>query len=84
MISHRHRCVYVKVPKCASTSVLAWFTAHGGGRPSFRPAWHGGPVSWQLPAVAHAMNLYPDYLTFSWPGGAVSSPNEVWLTRQRS
>ena len=37
MISHRHRCIYVKVPKCAGTSVLDWFVTHGGGRHSFRP-----------------------------------------------
>ena len=28
MISHRHRRIYGNVPTCASTSVLAWFTAH--------------------------------------------------------
>ena len=36
VISHRHRCIYVKFPKCASTSVPEWFAAHGGGGPSFR------------------------------------------------
>lgn len=65
MISHRHRCIYVKIPKCASSAVLEWFTAHGGGRHSFRPYWYGGLLSARIQGVAHAMNLYPDYRTFS-------------------
>ena len=37
MISHRYRCIYVKQPKCAGTSVRDWFIAHGGGRHSSAP-----------------------------------------------
>ena len=69
MISHRHRCIYVKVPKCASTSVLEWFAAHGGGRPSFRPAWHGGPMSQRLPDTARA-GTGSGRLTLELDGGA--------------
>ena len=65
MISHRHRCIYVKVPKCASTSVLEWFLAHGGGGYSFRPYWYGGLLSERIEGVTRTLNLYPDYAAFS-------------------
>ena len=83
MISHRHRCLYVKVPKCASSSVLDWFAAHGGGRYSFRPAWHGGPMSKRLPAVAQAMNLYPDYFTFAFLRNPYERFVSLWLDLRR-
>ena len=83
MISHRHRCIYVKVPKCASTSVHDWFMAHGGGRHSYRPAWHGGPTSRRIPAVAHAMNLYPDYFTFAFLRNPYERFVSLWLHLQR-
>ena len=83
MISHRHRCIYVKVPKCASTSVLAWFAAHGAGRQSFRPAWHGGPMSKRLPGTAHAMNLYPDYFTFTFLRNPYERFVSLWLDLRR-
>ena len=65
MISHRHRCIYVKVPKCASTTVLNWFVAHGGGRHSFGPYWHGGMLSERIQTMPRVMNLFPDYATFT-------------------
>ena len=83
MISHRHRCLYVKVPKCASSSVLDWFAAHGAGRHSFRPAWHGGPMSKRLPAVAQAMNLYPDYFTFAFLRNPYERFVSLWLDLRR-
>ena len=83
MISHRHRCIYVKVPKCASTSVLDWFMTHGAGRPSFRPAWHGGPMSKRLPGTAQAMNLYPDYFTFTFVRNPYERFVSLWLHLRR-
>ncbi len=83
MISHRHRCIYVMVPKCASTSVHEWFMAHGGGRRSFRPAWHGGPTSLRIPAVARAMNLYPDYFTFTFLRNPYERFVSLWLHLRR-
>ena len=80
MISHRHRCIYVKVPKCASTTVLDWFAAHGGGRHSFRPYWYGGLLAQRVQAVARTINLYPDYRTFSF----VRNPYERFVSTWRS
>ena len=80
MISHRHRCIYVKVPKCASTTVLDWFAAHGGGRHSFKPYWYGGLLTERVPAVARAINLYPDYRTFSF----VRDPYERFVSTWQS
>ena len=65
MISHRHRCIYIKVPKCASTSVRDWFMAHAGARHSFPPYWYAGDLAERLQWVARAMELYPDYRTFT-------------------
>ena len=83
MISHRHRCIYVKVPKCASTSVLEWFAAHGAGRHSFRPAWHGGPMSLRIQGTAQAMNLYPDYFTFTFLRNPYERFVSLWLHLRR-
>ena len=65
MISHRHRCIYVKAPKCASTSVLEWFLLHGAGRHTDRPSWYPGPLEYRIVPTATAIALYPDYFTFT-------------------
>lgn len=65
MISHRYRCIYAKVPKCASTAVHEWFIAHAAGRHSFRPWWYSGILTERMQALARALELYPGYLAFS-------------------
>ena len=65
MISHRHRCIYVKIPKCASTSVRDWFVAHAGGLHSFYPSWYPGPLPYRIQPLARALELYPGYFTFT-------------------
>ena len=76
MISHRYKCLYIKVPKCASTTILDWFSAHGGGWHSFKPWWYGGLLSERIQGVAQAMNLYPDYATFTF----VRNPYERFVS----
>ena len=83
MISHRHRCIYVKIPKCAGTSVLDWFVAHGRGRHSFRPYWYGGLLSERIQGVTEAMNLYPDYVTFSFVRDPYERFVSTWLYLRR-
>ena len=63
--------------------MLAWFVAHGGGRPSFRPAWHGGPMSRRIPGTARAMNLYPDYLAFTFLRNPYERFVSLWLDCRR-
>ena len=63
-ISHRYRCIYVKQPKCAGTSVLDWFITHDGGRHSFRPYWYRGTLPERIQQVARMIDLYPGYCTF--------------------
>lgn len=65
MISHRYRCIYVKVPKCAGTALAGWFFEHGRGRHSFKPWWYGGLLPDRMQSVTRLMNLYPDYATFA-------------------
>ena len=65
MISHRHRCIYLKVPKCASSSLLQWFLANAGGYPSHPQYWHRGPLPLRIQWTARAIELYPDYFTFT-------------------
>ena len=65
MISHRHRCLFLGVPKCASTSVREWLSTQGEGRPVVKPWWYGGVLQRRAQAEARVLNLYPDYFTFS-------------------
>ena len=65
VISHRHRCIYVTVPKCASTSLGEWLLAHAGARHAFPPHWYPGTLPHRLQWAARALNLYPDYFTFT-------------------
>ena len=65
MISHRHRCIYVKVPKCASDSLRDWLLAHARGRPSHHHAGYRGTLQERLPSVARALQLWPQYRSFT-------------------
>ena len=79
VISHRYRCIYVHQPKCAGTSVLDWFLAHGVGRHSYRPWWYRGTLPERIQRVARAMDLYPGYFTFSF----VRNPYRRFLSLYR-
>ena len=65
MISHRYRCIYVKVPKCASTTLRDYLGAHCRARDTVRPFWWGGLLARRMADTARAIDLYPDYFTFS-------------------
>ncbi len=65
MISHRYRCVYFKVPKCASTALREWMFSHAGARDTIRPYWSGGLLSARMGAAARIPELYPEYFAFS-------------------
>ena len=65
MISYRHKCIFIAVPKCASTSINEWFLLNGDYH-SFNPFWYGGGLrAWRATRTANLVNLYPGYFTFS-------------------
>ena len=65
MISHRYRCIYVKVPKCASDSLRDWLLAHGRGRPTHHHGGYRGTLPERIPDVARAIELWPGYRSFT-------------------
>ena len=65
MISHRYRCIYVKVPKCASDSLRDWLLAHGRGRPTHHHGGWRGTLPERMPGVARALELWPGYRSFT-------------------
>ena len=65
LISHRHRCLYVKVPKCASNSLRDWFFDHARGRPTHHHARYRGTLPERIPGVARALELWPGYRSFT-------------------
>ena len=80
MISHRYKCLYIKVPKCASTTLREWFVRHGrGGRSKRMPWWYNGFPLGRIHGVAQAMNLYPDYATFSFVRNPYDRFVSTWL-----
>lgn len=82
MISHRHRCIYVKVPKCASTSILDWFTDRGGWH-SYRPYWYGGLLAERARDLGRLINLYPDYFTFAFVRNPYARFVSLWRHARR-
>lgn len=65
MISHRYRCIYVKVPKCASDSLAEWLLVHARGRPTHHHAGYCGTLQERIPSVARALELWPGYPSFA-------------------
>ena len=80
MISHRYRCIYVRVPKCASTTLLHWFLEHCRAERSMRPWWYGSLETDRFEAVVQVMNLYPDYFTFSFVRNPYRRFVSLWLS----
>ncbi len=86
MISHRYRCIYVIMPKCASTAVHEWFLAHGAGRYTHRPYWsywYPGPLEHRIVPTATAIALYPDYFTFTFLRDPWRRFESTWLHANR-
>ena len=63
MISHKHRCIYIPIPKAGSTTLRIWLRERANGmnidlKPSV-------PVWLDKSGVVSLISLYPDYLVFS-------------------
>ena len=65
MISHRARCIFVPIPKCASTSVRTWLRSRARARTTIAPWWWGGELAERAAALAEALETFPDYFTFA-------------------
>ncbi len=65
MISHKYRCIYVKVPKCGSSTVRDYFAAYHGAADIINPHWCGGLLSKRMSRATRILNLYPEYFTFT-------------------
>ena len=76
MISHRHKCMFFQVPKCATTTIINWFLRHGKGRLILTPWWYGSILTDRVKVVTRVMNLYPDYFTFTF----VRNPYERFVS----
>ena len=83
MISHRYKCIYVKVPKCASTTVLDYLSMHCHALHSMKPYWYRTLVSNRIQSVAKTVNLYPDYFTFSFVRDPFERFVSIWLDARR-
>ena len=83
MISHRYTCIYIQVPKCASTTVLNWFLTHGAGRHAFPPFWYPGPLADRIQSLARALELWPDYFTFTFVRNPYRRFVSMWLHANR-
>ena len=65
MISYKHRFIYLRIPKCASTTLRECFSRGAAGfdiglREHFVPRWL--EKDGQVPLIS----LHPDYFVFSW------------------
>ena len=76
MISHRYKCMFFQVPKCASTTICDWLSMHGKAHRIVKPWWYGGLLCERGQAVTQVMNLYPDYFTFTF----VRNPYERFVS----
>lgn len=66
MISHRYRCIYTQVPKCASTSIKHYLSKYCRASHTVNPYWYGKELlSKRAERLTQVINLYPDYFTFS-------------------
>lgn len=83
MISHRHRCIYVKVPKCASSSVRRWLLAHAGACHAYPRSWYPGSLSERIPPLARALDLWPDYFAFTFMRNPYRRFVSVYLHAER-
>ncbi|WP_419164830.1 hypothetical protein [Candidatus Palauibacter sp.] len=78
MISHRYRCIYIKVPRCGSTTLRDWFLDHGSGRHSFKPGWYGGILPDRMQSVTRVMFTHENW--FRRQTVTVSAVSSAWGT----
>lgn len=62
MICHKHKCIFIHILKCAGSSIRSYLTQYAGV-PYDNPG--EGPLVRREKTMAHLINLYPNYFTFT-------------------
>ena len=63
MISCKHKCIFIHIPKCAGTTVEKYLRCHAESPPYDKRTWRTDIL--QKKGLARAINLYPEYFTFT-------------------
>ena len=58
MVSHKHKCIFIHIPKCAGTTVEVYLRSHAKSQKQTKMRERGEEL-------ARAINLYPEYFTFT-------------------
>ena len=63
MISRKHKCIFIHIPKCAGTTVEKYLRCHAESPPHDENTWRTTKL--RKKGLARAINLYPEYFTFT-------------------
>ena len=58
MVSHKHKCIFIQIPKCAGTTVEVYLRSHAKSQKQTK-------MRERSEELARAINLYPEYFTFT-------------------
>ena len=63
MISRKHKCIFIHIPKCAGTAVEKYLMRHAESPSCYESTWSMDILRGK--ALARVINLYPEYFTFT-------------------
>ena len=63
MISRKHKCIFIHIPKCAGAAVEKYLMRHAKSPPYDEITWRTNIL--RQKGLAQAINLYPEYFTFT-------------------
>ncbi len=80
MISYKYRCIYVRIPKNASTSIRNYFGNFLGGHP-MQPYLDLSYIAAHLDRLPRCINMFPTYFTFAFVRNPFDKFVSAWLHR---